>query len=51
MQQRAQERSEQSNLIEPRTDMGLLEPDTARIADSPVTILPVQDIDDDDDLS
>ena len=49
MQQRAQDRT--SNIIEPRTDMGLLEPETLRESDRPVTIVPVTDIDDDDDQS
>lgn len=49
MKQRAQERSDSSNLIEPRTNMGLLEPETPRIADRPVKILPVDEIRDNDD--
>jgi len=51
MQQRARDLAEQSVLIEPSFGMGLIEPDTARIADRPVLILPVDDITDEDEPS
>lgn len=49
MQQRAQDLAERSNLIEPRTDMGILERNSERVSDKPVTILPVDDIREFDD--
>jgi len=51
MQQRARDLADQSIIIEPRVGMGLIEPDTARIADRPVLIIPVDDITDEDDPS
>jgi adenosyl cobinamide kinase/adenosyl cobinamide phosphate guanylyltransferase len=51
MQQRARDLAEQSVLIEPKIGMGIIEPNTIRLADNPVTILPVDDITDEDDPS
>lgn len=51
MQQRARALSEQSNLIEPRIGMGLIEPNTIRIADRPVVIVRVDDIEESDEQS
>ncbi len=49
MQQRARDLAERSVLIEPKIGMGLIEPDTERISDVPVIVVPVTDIEDDDD--
>lgn len=49
MQQRAQDLAERSNLIEPRTDMGLLERDSERVSERPIQVLPVDDIKETDD--
>ena len=51
MQQRARELAEQSVLIEPKIGMGIIEPSTIRLADRPVSILPVDDITDEDEPS
>ena len=51
MQQRARALAEQSVLIEPKFGMGIIEPNTIRLADRPVSILPVEDITDEDDPS
>jgi len=49
MQQRARELAEGRVLIEPKLGMGLIEPNTARISDVPIVVVPVTDIEDDDD--
>ena len=49
MQQRARELAEGRVLIEPKIGMGLIEPNTARISDVPIIVVPVTDIEDDDD--
>jgi len=51
MQQRARDLAQQSNLIEPKIGMGIIEPNTIRLADRPVSILPVDDITDEDEPS
>lgn len=51
MQQRARELAQRSVLIEPKFGMGIIEPNTIRLADRPVSILPVKDITDEDEPS
>ncbi|MCP6727185.1 MAG: DUF5667 domain-containing protein [Patescibacteria group bacterium] len=49
MQQRARELAEGRVLIEPKLGMGLIEPNTIRVSDVPIVVVPVTDIEDDDD--
>lgn len=50
MQQKARERAESAILIEPKIGLpNIIEPTTIREADKPITILPVQDIEETDD--
>ena len=49
MQQKADEREKSSNLIEKKSEMGLLEPETPRTAEKIIRILPVEAIDEADD--
>jgi len=49
MQQRARELAENRVLIEPKIGMGLIEPNIARVSDVPIIVVPVTDIEDDDD--
>jgi len=49
MQQRARELAENRVLIEPKIGMGLIEPSQARVSDVPITVVLVEDIQEDDD--
>jgi hypothetical protein len=49
MQQRARELAENRVLIEPKIGMGLIEPSIARVSDVPITVVLVEDIQEDDD--
>jgi len=49
MQQRARELAENRVLIEPKIGMGLIEPSIARVSDVPITVVRVDDIQEDDD--